>query len=475
MNQRNIPFASLLNHLDVGVFVLDADGYYLYVNQPYCDLVLKPKEYFDGMSIPMLKEQGYLSHSVWEQVVRERKTIYSVVTITDRLRNRIYDVLTTGRPYFDETGKLEYIFFTQESLTNLNTRLQRGMMNKTAMVHLDVETAGASASGPVDIIAESPQMRQLIALLATVSKTDASVLVSGPSGSGKEVVAHYIHRTSRRSQKPFVVLNCAAIPENLMESELFGYERGAFTGAAPGGKAGLLEAANGGTLFLDEINSMPLSLQTKLLRVLETRQVTRVGAVNAKEIDFRLICASNENLHTLVSEKRFRADLLYRINVISVLVPPLRERREDIIPLTLHYLRHYCKKYTCVKIFTEQVLDELKNYDWPGNVRELKNFVERMIVTSPEPEWLIESVPQGFLDEEQSPAGPVRPQVPKAALPAFDESDDFSYRSYMDACERELLTRALQELHTPAAVAKAFKLDLSNVYRKMQKYHLGRK
>ncbi|WP_186566073.1 sigma 54-interacting transcriptional regulator [Lawsonibacter celer] len=464
-------FPLLLDYINIGIFILDADGYYLYVNQPYCDLTLHSKKFFYGKTISWFQQEGYLTRSVYDQVLQTRSLVQAVVTITDRDNNRLYDTLTTGAPIFDESGALKYIFYTQETLSNLHTRLQRGMMNKSTSLNLQIKIP--SASPPVDIIAESPQMKQLVSLLATVSKTDASVLVSGPSGSGKEVIARHIHRSSRRSEQPFVVLNCAAIPENLMESELFGYDRGAFTGAAPTGKPGLVEMANGGTLFLDEINSMPMALQTKLLRVLETRQVTRVGAVSAKEIDFRLICASNEDLLTLVGERRFREDLFYRINVISVHIPPLRERREDIIPLTLHYLRHYCKKYTCVKIFTEQVLEDMRCYDWPGNVRELKNFIERMIITSPEPEWLIESVPPGFLSGGQPVAESVEHPVPHTGLPSFEDSTSFSFRAYMDACERDLLVQALDRLHTPAAAAKALKLDLSSVYRKLQKYHLS--
>lgn len=472
MDMNHIPIRAILDALDIGVFILDADGYYLYVNQAHRDIARKPKEFFAGMSIQQLKEDGYLSCSVWEKVVQTRKPVSSVLKITDKANNRCYDALTVGWPYFDVQGTLQYILYTQETLPHLNNRLQKGMMNKATML---VDSVDAPSVAPVGIIAESPQMKQLMALLSIVSKTDASVLVSGPSGSGKEVVGRHIHRTSQRSKKPFVALNCAAIPESLMESELFGYERGAFTGAAPQGKVGLLEAANGGTLFLDEINSMPLSLQAKLLRVLETQQVTRVGAVTAKKIDFRLICTSNEDLHLLISEKRFRADLLYRINVISIVIPPLQERREDIIPLALHYLQHYCQKYSCIKVFTDRILNEMKALDWPGNVRELKNFVERMIVTSPMSEWLIETIPPAFLGEASEPSKAEWQTAQQVPPPNFRQDAGFSFSSYMEACERKLLEQALQELHSPAAVAKALKLDLSNVYRKMKKYHLGRK
>jgi len=460
-------FSALLDHLDIGVFVLDTNGTYVYGNHAYYELVCKPREFFSGVSISALKQQGYLTHSVWEQVMQQGKPVYSVVTITDRLLNRSYNTLTGGFPFYDDEGVLRFVFCTQEKLTHLSRRLQQGMMNKA--VNIDAGSGEDTADKPVDIIAESPQMKQLLALLDTVSKTDASVLVSGPSGSGKEVIAHYIHRSSSRKGKPFVVLNCAAIPESLMEAELFGYEKGAFTGASAGGKPGLIEAAHGGTLFLDEINSMPIALQSKLLRVLETRHVTRLGSVNTKEIDFRLVCASNENLQTLVSERRFRSDLFYRINVISVLVPPLRERKEDIVPLALHYLRHYCEKYSRVKVFSEQALNTLQGHRWPGNVRELKNLVERLVVTSPQQEWQIDSL---ALDdgEEKIPHFHQGEDALPPSLPLQDEA--FSFRAHMDHCERTLLEQAFRQLHTPAAVAEALKLDLSNVYRKAKKHHI---
>lgn len=465
-------YRSLLELLDIGVLVADRDGNYLYVNPAYCSQTHRTKAFFAETSIPALKEQGYFTVSVWEQVMQQRKTVDSVMTLTDRAMNRVYGTLTTGVPAFDENGELQYVVTMQEPLPHLNTRIQKGMMNQSTSTLFDPSARPAAV--PEDLIAESPQMKQLLSLLDTVAKTDASILISGPSGSGKEVLARYIHRSSRRHEKPFVVLNCSAIPESLIESELFGYEKGAFTGASQGGKAGLIEMADGGTLFLDEINSMPMALQTKLLRVLETRRITRVGAVTARVIDFRLVCASNEDLQPLIMEKRFRSDLFYRINVISVLIPPLRERREDIIPLALHYLHACCNQYSRTKVFSERALRELEAYDWPGNVRELKNLIERIVITSPETEWCIDHLPKDFLT---APGGRLREDGPSrpadgftAPEAVFDEG--FSFRAYMEACEKQLLIQALNTLHTPAAVAKALKLDSSNVYRKMQKYHL---
>lgn len=465
MEQPFDLFQNTLEHMPMGILVLDAGGNYLYVNEEYCNLVNKPREFFDKMSIPMLKEMGYLTTNVWEQVMEKRQTVVAVISITDERQNRFYDTLTIGVPVFGSGGEIRYIVCRQEAVDQLNERLQTGMLNK----HL---FRGAEITPPAaveNIIAESPQMKQILNTLSVVSKTDASILVTGPSGSGKEVLAKRIHHSSVRSGGPLIVLNCAAIPESLMESELFGYEKGAFTGATAQGKKGLIEAADGGTLFLDEINSMPLAIQTKLLRVLETKQVTRLGAVSSKDIDFRLVCASNEDLNMLVEQKRFRSDLFYRINVISVSIPPLRERKEDIAPLAIHFMEHFCKKYGCIKVLSEAAIERLKQYDWPGNVRELRNVIERAVIMSGETVWELSEIPieragGGRKSDRTEPEA-------RPAEPAYDGS--VSLRDYMEQCEARALRELLVRTRSPRRMAEILKIDVSNVYRKLQKYQLS--
>lgn len=461
----------LLDHIDVAIFVLNRDGQYVYVNKAYTRILRREADYILGSTIPGFKSQGYLHQTALEEVLLRKETVHAVITVTDAELHRVYKVLNSAFPYFDDNGEIQYIFYIQETLPELSARLQTGLANQKVLLD-DYQKPYESS---VDIIAESPQMAALLSLLNTVAKTDASVLICGPSGSGKEVLAHYVHKNSLRKSAPFLVLNCASIPDNLMESELFGYEKGAFTGAMPGGKMGLIEAANGGSLFLDEINSMPLPLQTKLLRVLETKQVTRVGSVRAKEIDFRLICASNEDLQVLIREHRFRQDLYYRINVVSVNIPPLNQRKEDILPLISYFLRHYCEKYGCIKAFSEQSLKRLREYSWPGNVRELRNFVERMIVTTSSSHFELIEVPED-ISCETVPSTNGLESFPPASAPLIQPpffGPDFSLKSYMNQCERALLQSALEQFGTPAAVAQKLQIDLSNVYRKLQKYHLN--
>jgi len=231
-----------------------------------------------------------------------------------------------------------------------------------------------------EIIAESPKMKELLVLARKVAQTQATVLILGESGTGKEVLATLIHRLSPRHKKPFLKLNCAAIPEGLLESELFGHERGAFTGADRL-KQGLFEIADQGTIFLDEIGDMPLPLQAKLLRVLQEGTFRRVGGVREIKVDVRVIAATNRDLEAMVKEGRFREDLYWRLNVVSLAIPPLRERREDVLPLAHFFLKKFAKKHGKeLKGFSKEALELLLSYHFPGNVRELENMIERAVI-----------------------------------------------------------------------------------------------
>jgi transcriptional regulator with PAS, ATPase and Fis domain len=240
-------------------------------------------------------------------------------------------------------------------------------------------------------------MQRVYQAVLSVASSNSSVVLRGESGTGKELIAQAIVQSGNRSAMPYIALNCSALPEGLIESELFGYEKGAFTGA-DGARAGLIESAQGGTLFLDEITTLPQGLQSKLLRVLQERTVQRLGGRTAKKIDFRLITATNEDLEDLVKKGRFREDLYYRINVVPIAIPPLREREGDIAVLVDHFLRVYCaaaKKP--LKSLQADVVAILEDYSWPGNVRELENIVQRLVVMGDSPVITAEQLPQALL------------------------------------------------------------------------------
>lgn len=224
-------------------------------------------------------------------------------------------------------------------------------------------------------------MRNVISLAERIAFVNSTVLLLGESGVGKEVIASLIQKLSSRSDKPFIKVNCAAIPKDLLESELFGYEKGAFTGADIRGRPGLFEQADKGTIFLDEIGEMPLHLQVKLLRVIQELEITRIGGGRTKKIDIRIISATNKNLESMVGKGEFREDLYYRLNVIPILIPPLRERQEDISLLAFYFLQKLNAKYNFKKQFTDEAISLMKSYSWPGNIREMQNLIERLVVT----------------------------------------------------------------------------------------------
>lgn len=288
----------------------------------------------------------------------------------------------------DAMKKGAYHYLTKpinlEELLLLIERAQREQNLRSEVKRLKDRLEILTVQHSSSIIAESQAMKKLLGLAAKVAGTDATVLILGESGTGKGMIASLIHQLSPRKEKPFLEINCAAIPEGLLESELFGYEKGAFTGAVKA-KQGLFEVANGGTIFLDEIGDLPLSLQAKLLRVLEDNTFHRVGGLKKIEVDVRVVAATNHNLEGMVKEGHFREDLFWRLNVVQVAVSPLRKRKDDIIPLASYFLEKYASKHgKKITGFSREAMEMLLSYHFPGNVRELENIVERAVILSEE-------------------------------------------------------------------------------------------
>ncbi|MDR2132339.1 MAG: sigma 54-interacting transcriptional regulator [Clostridiales Family XIII bacterium] len=306
-----------------------------------------------------------------------------------------------------------------------------------------------------------PGSRRLLEKVLQVAKVDSTVLITGESGVGKEVVAEIIFNSGSRADKPFVKINCGAIPESLLESELFGYEPGAFTGAGKKGKMGILEIANNGTIFLDEIAALPVSLQVKLLRVLQSQEIMRVGGVAPRKIDVRVIAATNEDLAEMVRSGAFRLDLYYRLNVVPIFVMPLRDRKEDIPALLHHFLGKYNAKYKLNKSFGASAIKQLLQYDWPGNVRELENMVERSVVTSDGD--TIEELPDELLQRN------------KSLWPGADDvSFNRNYKDIVNGYETLLLRKALERYGTTRKMAAALGLNQSTIVKKMSRLGLAK-
>jgi len=315
-----------------------------------------------------------------------------------------------------------------------------------------------------NIIALSGKMQEVFRKIIKVAASNATVLIRGESGTGKELIARAIHYQSNRKDNPLVEINCASIPETLLESELFGHERGAFTGAYKT-KKGKFEIAHGGTLFLDEIGELPHGVQSKLLRVLQERTFTRVGGVDNIEIDVRLIAATNTDLEKAMEEGLFREDLYYRLNVIPIYVPPLRERPEDIGPLIDHFIQKYARKNNRqITGIAEDARDVLQQYHWPGNVRELENAIENAIVMSESPVIQITDLP-GYLQSSQFKQSPL--------MRFLDQNADLPFRERLDFCEREIIRQALAECKgNKTQAAKKLGFTLRTLRNKVRKFNL---
>lgn len=364
------------------------------------------------------------------------------ITIVQKLKTG-KEIFITSKPVYDKTGRIICFVANYRDLSSLESLVKK---------HKDVLKTPAAAND--NWIGESQQTLQIKEKAAKVAKTEAIVLLLGESGVGKEVVANHIHQFSRRKDKPYIQINCGAIPEELMEAELFGYEKGAFTGAHAS-KQGLLEAANGGTVLLDEIGEMPLPLQVKLLRTLQTNTITRVGGTKKRKLNIRFIAATNKDLKKEVAKGTFREDLYYRLNVVPINIPPLRERKADIVPLAMFFLEKFNKKYQQKKAFSPETLQVFQDYHWPGNVRQLENMVERLVIMSEKAVISPYELPAEFKVKSKQQAEEIKPlkEVKKEA-------------------EIRMIQLALKKYGSIRQAAKHLKVDHSTIVRKIQKYRI---
>lgn len=442
----------ILNSIKDAVFIDSSDGYSLWCNDACQELYKVTPEEIHGIHISELEKRGIFTPSVAKQVMEQRKEITIIHENRDGKK-----ILSTGTPIFDPDGQMTKIITTSRDITEL-TSLQKQLefVQNTLKQFESIET---SSSEP--IIASSRSMRNVMQLALRLASVDSTVLITGESGVGKGVIAKLLHENGARKEFPFITVNCGAIPESLIESELFGYERGAFTGSRIEGKKGLFEAAQKGTIFLDEISELPLNLQVKLLQVIQDREFTRVGGVNRIPVDVRIISATNKDLHLLVKSGKFREDLYYRLNVVPINVPPLRERPEDILPLIQSNLEKYNNQLGENKTLEPAALAVLLHYSWPGNIRELQNIVERLILTTRD----------NLITEENLPVF-IRTSAEAQPVQSMEHT---SLRASMERAEKEVLTRALAEYKSTRAIAKALQVSQPTIVRKLHKYGLTSK
>lgn len=391
---------SLVDSLDWGISIFDEHGKFVWVNRYVLNVSGRPRKFFLGKSPADIKSLGILDVPVATQVLETgRKEIHAQSSYSQD--GTLKHFVVTATPIFDSEGKIRFVVADRIELKALKKRYDIASQEKENSKKPKKINSGKHEK----IIFKSALMKKAVSDARRAAEVASVILLTGESGTGKEVFANFIHDCSPHSAGSMIEINCASMPESLLESELFGYVKGAFTGASKEGKMGLIEAADKGTLFLDEINSMPLGLQAKLLRVLETKEITRLGSTKPVKVDFRLLAATNKDLMTCVEEKTFRSDLYYRLNVIPINLPPLRERKEDIALLTDFFLQKYCEQYELEKKFSRKVYRTFADYSWPGNVRELKNVVERMVIMSTKDTLTINEVPKSMLCQKALPGG----------------------------------------------------------------------
>ena len=452
--EESVDFQQVVDSLLDGMYITDQDAVTRYVNPAYCKhMGIMPQEVLGRSVTEIAKEGALFQKSVSEDVIKLGRNVTGT-GITQDGRGRSVPTYVTGVPIFDEQGRVKNVAVSVFDTDALMYRVTE--FRKTVHVEQAVKILDRVNEHEVSVmVGEAPAIREIRRTIARAAPTDVTILITGESGVGKEVIADRIYYASDRQGKPFVKVNCTAIPANLLESELFGYEKGAFTGALNQGKAGLFELANSGTILLDEIGDLPYELQTKLLRVLQQKEVMRLGGTKPISLDVRVIAATNADLKKKMQEGSFREDLYYRLSTIPIYVPPLRERPEDILKLVKHYFFEYCTKHAHTITVPDETLAVFQSYSWPGNVRELQNVIEYMVICC-EGNVLQPSVLADYLGmDSQSIA--LHPASLKAAL------DDY---------ERSLIARALEEHGGVRKAAHALGVDPSTISRKAKKYGL---
>lgn len=451
LRQKNKDFETAVNSSYDGIWITDGKGDTLFINRAIERITGLKKSDVLGKNMRELVEEGVFNISATLEAIRKRDT----VTIMQKVYTGI-ETIVTGNLSFDEDGNIFRVISNVRDITELNELKEKikKIERDNQRYFAELNTLKLKLKQHNQLIYVSKQMQDVIDLALRTAKFDTTVMVTGETGVGKEIIAELIHQSSDRNETgSFIKVNCAALPVSLLESELFGYEEGAFTGASERGKPGLFELANDGTIFLDEIGELPLETQAKFLRVLQDDEILRVGGTKPIPINTRIIVATNRDLRGMVDDGQFRKDLYYRLNVVPIHIPPLRDRRDDIPQLIQHFLKDYNSKYQMSKKIDADAMDYLINYDWPGNVRELKNIVERLIVTSKNSRILVSDLPENIT-------------VSKNYL------NGGSLKEMLSAYEKEIILSALKRYGSTYKVAEALGVSQSTISRKARQYDL---
>jgi PAS domain S-box-containing protein len=441
-----------------GLYITDGEGMTLRINKAIRRMTGLGEEELLNKSMNELVETGVLSRSASLLVLESKEPITTtLVTVTGTT------LLVSATPVFDEKGEIFRVVTSVRDISELNMLKQKVEQLEGLKKHFEFQMNEMKIRLSEELVFKNKEMEKIVYQAMKIAEVDSTVLISGESGVGKEVIGEIIQRNSTRSKGPFVKLNCAAIPENLLESELFGYESGAFTGARREGKLGLFEVASEGTILLDEIGDIPLHLQVKLLRALQQQEIFRVGGTKSISIDVRIIAITNRDLEEMVRKGQFREDLYYRLNVVPIHVPALRERREDIPLLVRHFLDKFNRRYSLKKSISPEAIELLMTYSWPGNIRQLENLIERLVVTTSTEEIDVQHLPAYFLQNNKGESNGHQPVSVNSIIPL---------REAVESLERQLLEKTFSVTSSCYKAARLLEVDASTVSRKASRYKI---
>ncbi len=451
VKELNRELNSIIQSSADGFFITNTAGTILRVNHAFEVMSQYSAQELIGKKMQQFVEQGIFAHHLVDLVLQRKQP----VTVMENKHDN--SLLITGSPVLDEQGEIVRVVVNLRNMTSLNQLRQELMDAKRLSQQYHLELSELRSRQSTCIIGSSREMERVLELAVRVAKVDSTVLLRGESGAGKEMIAQLLHSTSQRVDGPFIKLNCGAIPEQLLESELFGYQSGAFTGARREGKPGMFELAHNGTIFLDEVGDLPLSLQAKLLRVLQEKEFVPLGGVRPKQVDVRILAATHQDLESMVTDGQFREDLFFRLNVVPIWIPPLRQRGKDIIELVYHFKDKFSKKYGIVREFLPEVIEAFLNYSWPGNVRELENMVERLMVVAQGEQIALAHLPANIRQTQCEERGlSVHSLMPLKVAVAL--------------VEQQLIGKAMLECGSTYKAAKVLEVNQSTVVRRMAKF-----
>ncbi len=448
-------FAQIIETFEEAICISDRTGKIVYLNNRHEQLTGIPRAEFIGKSVQEMVHCGLFDVVLNPEIVQSKHPATRLQSLSDGRR-----VVIDGFPVFDDSGNVVLVVTYTRDISKLSELKEQMNSQKELLEAYQKLQSQSNDFNKLPVVIQSKSMKALYGQLSNVAQTDATILLLGETGVGKDVFARKIHELSERSDKPFVKADCGSMPENLIETELFGYAPGTFSGGNKNGKIGLVEAASGGTLFLDEIGELPLLMQTRLLRLLQDKEILRVGATSPQKVDVRIVAATNKNLEEEVKEGHFRRDLYYRLMVALIDIPPLRKRKADILSLAHLFLDFYCKKYKRNISFTQATETALLNHSWPGNIRELENLILGCVVSSK----------KNAIDIGDLPFVPAPESAPTETANNGIALQGRTMKEILENVEKKVLQDGMERVGNMTKLARELGLDRTTVFRKLKKY-----